>query len=1095
MARTIKDYIKQQSSKEADVVINPWHIENAGTRKLPITQELTEILQHAARAAGVDEVRIVSGGQKGDRYHGGVGSNRHTIGKRATNPLGAADLDLYRNGEKLSFSDKDTFQTFVGAAAAAGATGIGGGKEYMGDGRLHVGGGKKATWGSQAAFLASAADQGIRAYQQQLIDAGADIKADGVVGPKTRAAASKYGSAIEIAQKSRAQPTQIATRSLQTERPTVAQEFFGPSGALGTQTRLSAEDKDALARIAWAESKGESQKGQEAVAEVVLNRAFGQSGEFPTDVPGVIADTKHAQQFTPMSGKTSYTELEKPPAEFADKIGQFAESYMSGTHEGHTSGATYFAVPSGGIKSEGRFKIGNHHFGYGPTGGKTLATNIARSPVQDIGDLNQALVAAMDSQQGLTKSDALGAVTPTQRLAEIAGVEPNEANISRIEVAANKVGAPATAALGGQPTSLMPEQRGSSVELPTAPTAEQALAAPDEPGPNILEQYAMLNPKTGQPMTMDEAKQQMTDYTIGNVLRGASGAGQNTQPVIELRPYEQGPRSKPVPQPQPELVDLPPQQPPAGTAEMQQQLAQFQQQQAALQAQTEAEAAQTQQSLSQLPPLERMVDPARQALAAEQLNRPPATRTVLPLNVQDTTQDYPGFDSVRSQMMGEMRRTAERDIQAQRLSEEQAREAQLMEALIAAEGADRTRAAFQADDDAKQLEALIQAQQLERTRQAFDAPPTQQSPPAISGAPPPSGNTELPSRFNVQVGIKPTSMRTAYGKKSMARPLDAPPEVGVVRPEPLRDPRVSFGDRRWQQFQPDNAPRDTGTFEPFETMRNRVYGYSPEVEYTDLHVPTGKPAGLISTEYSDLPLAAKAQRYPSRSYADPRDRSYDRSVTPGRSAVGTSGRVAPPPEPWGRGQPSPLNQPWSPPIGDTSIGSSSQTGLIDTEVVDLPMPRAQSAPGASYFGDLAPAVVSAPESNLLQSFTVVPGNLPLAGPSKAAPGKAVPGKIAPAKTKKSKPLDLAPKAQAMPQAGQGVNRAGPSAPRPSPSLSYTSDRSRAGFEHNVGVTRALQRANPDRTDMVVGRGSTTVVGRDGRALGRADASFRSRYGR
>ncbi|NJK51789.1 MAG: SH3 domain-containing protein [Leptolyngbyaceae cyanobacterium SU_3_3] len=114
------------------------------TRDLPIDSRLKQILSFAGSVAGIDEVRIESGGQCAigtcsKRY----GSTRHDLGN-------AADLDLIKDGRVLKFTDSNDlplFETFVEAAASFGATGIGGDIPYMGATRIHVGFGSRATWG------------------------------------------------------------------------------------------------------------------------------------------------------------------------------------------------------------------------------------------------------------------------------------------------------------------------------------------------------------------------------------------------------------------------------------------------------------------------------------------------------------------------------------------------------------------------------------------------------------------------------------------------------------------------------------------------------------------------------------------------------------------------------------------------------------------------------------------------------------------------------------------------------------------------------------------------------------------------------------
>lgn len=121
-------------------------------RNKPITELLKQVLQTAAEAAGVDKVIITSGGQdalgEGTRR---TGSTRHDRGR-------AADLQLRVNGSTPTFTDETAdpiILSFVKAAAAAGATGIGAGVTYMGNRTMHVGFGTsvadhtKLTWGAE----------------------------------------------------------------------------------------------------------------------------------------------------------------------------------------------------------------------------------------------------------------------------------------------------------------------------------------------------------------------------------------------------------------------------------------------------------------------------------------------------------------------------------------------------------------------------------------------------------------------------------------------------------------------------------------------------------------------------------------------------------------------------------------------------------------------------------------------------------------------------------------------------------------------------------------------------------------------------------
>jgi hypothetical protein len=133
-------------------VIDESALTAAKIRDMPISAALRRVLLMAAQEAGVEIVRITSGGQPGSRGQR-VGSNRHDGGN-------AADLELVAQGRTLDFTrpaDLDTICRFVASAAACGATGIGAGVNYMGPRRLHVGFGNGAhdttqiVWGEDGA--------------------------------------------------------------------------------------------------------------------------------------------------------------------------------------------------------------------------------------------------------------------------------------------------------------------------------------------------------------------------------------------------------------------------------------------------------------------------------------------------------------------------------------------------------------------------------------------------------------------------------------------------------------------------------------------------------------------------------------------------------------------------------------------------------------------------------------------------------------------------------------------------------------------------------------------------------------------------------
>jgi hypothetical protein len=113
-----------------------------GIRRLPLQNSMMQILQTAARAAGVKvivysagQVPVARGGRSSGPGQNRTGSNRHDDGW-------AADVQLWLGNRQLSHRSNETvgyFVTFVQAARQAGATGFGAGSEYMGGGRnIHV---------------------------------------------------------------------------------------------------------------------------------------------------------------------------------------------------------------------------------------------------------------------------------------------------------------------------------------------------------------------------------------------------------------------------------------------------------------------------------------------------------------------------------------------------------------------------------------------------------------------------------------------------------------------------------------------------------------------------------------------------------------------------------------------------------------------------------------------------------------------------------------------------------------------------------------------------------------------------------------------
>jgi lysozyme len=125
--------------------------QQGATRRLPISQELHDILEFAGRKTGID-TEVYSGGQPPTGPNR-TGSHRHDVGG---DRMGAADL-LMRDAktkrilDSADLGDRARIAKFIEESAAAGAIGIGHAAGYMGTTRTHIGGGNpEAVWGTGA---------------------------------------------------------------------------------------------------------------------------------------------------------------------------------------------------------------------------------------------------------------------------------------------------------------------------------------------------------------------------------------------------------------------------------------------------------------------------------------------------------------------------------------------------------------------------------------------------------------------------------------------------------------------------------------------------------------------------------------------------------------------------------------------------------------------------------------------------------------------------------------------------------------------------------------------------------------------------------
>lgn len=154
---------------------------------------------------------------------------------------------------------------------------------------------------------------------------------DGIVGPRTWAALGEYGAPAGGG-------TSAAAPAPAAPAPAKPAAAAGGGGGAVTDagdtgnTALRQSERDLLARLVSAESKGEPYEGMVAVAAVILNRI--KDPKFPNTLQGVVYET---DAFEPVSNGTIYN----PPEEAALRAAQDA---MNGWDP--TNGALYFWNPA-----------------------------------------------------------------------------------------------------------------------------------------------------------------------------------------------------------------------------------------------------------------------------------------------------------------------------------------------------------------------------------------------------------------------------------------------------------------------------------------------------------------------------------------------------------------------------------------------------------------------------------------------------------------------------------------------------------------------------------------------------------------------------
>ena len=118
----------------------------------------------------------------------------------------------------------------------------------------------------------------VTAVQRKLIQWGyLSGNADGRYGEKTRAAVLAFQRKNGLAADGRVGPSTAAAMGI---------TLSGGGGAVAASASIISADHRLLSRLVYAEARGETYKGQVAVAAVVLNRVA--SASFPNTVSGVI---------------------------------------------------------------------------------------------------------------------------------------------------------------------------------------------------------------------------------------------------------------------------------------------------------------------------------------------------------------------------------------------------------------------------------------------------------------------------------------------------------------------------------------------------------------------------------------------------------------------------------------------------------------------------------------------------------------------------------------------------------------------------------------------------------------------------------------
>jgi len=201
-----------------------------------------------------------------------------------------------------------------------------------------------ANLGDRALYMWSSGDD-VAQLQQKLNTLGYWAgKVDGIYGPKTKSAVIQFQKAKGV-------------RADGIVGPQTLKALGVTSSYRGTNGRFSERDIELLARLVYAEARGESYRGQVAVAATVLNRL--KDPRYPNTISGIIYQVVNGRyQFSPVQNG----QINLPADETARRA-----VYDALAGYDPTGGATTFYNPSKTSDSwvwsrQSIIKIGNHVF-------------------------------------------------------------------------------------------------------------------------------------------------------------------------------------------------------------------------------------------------------------------------------------------------------------------------------------------------------------------------------------------------------------------------------------------------------------------------------------------------------------------------------------------------------------------------------------------------------------------------------------------------------------------------------------------------------------------------------------------------------------